>query len=183
MNPTPTPSPAPPGGGGFLPPGPLDYSATGIPWLDYLIDIFIVVAVLGVASYSFYAVRVRPLLEKIASDARKSADMTANSHGSTANPNLRDDMDAKHQEILSQNQQILANQEIQGRLIEEVARAQMRQDKELARIHEAQAADREDTRRVREVLDEHIREHQGVEPRLAQVERELKTHRKKTETP
>lgn len=179
MTPNASPSPA---GGGFLPPGPLDYSATGVLWLDYLIDIFIVVAAIGIAAYSFYAVRVKPLLEKIARDSRQAAGMTANSHGNTSNPNLRDDMDAKHQEILSQNQQILANQEIQGRLIEEVARAQVRQDKELARIHEAQAADREDTRRVREALDEHISDKRDFAPRLAEVERELKTHRKKTET-
>lgn len=173
-------APAP---GGFLPQGAMDFSTTGVPWVDFLIDALVVAGMVSAGIYGFYALHLKPLLAKIAKNAATAANQTANKHHDAPNPNLRDDMDAKHQEILEQNRQILANQEMQGRLIEEVARSQVRQDKELARIQEAQAADRADTRRVRATLEEHISEKRDYGPRLDSVERELKTHRKKTETP
>lgn len=183
MDPTPTSSSTPPPSGGFLPPGAMDFSTTGVPWVDFLIDAVVVAGLVSAGIYAFYALHLKPILAKIAKNAATAADMTANSHGATANPNLRDDMDAKHQTLLEQNQKILANQELQGRLIEEVARSQVRQDKELARIQEVQNEDRKATNRVREALDEHVREKRDFAPRLTSVEHELKSHRMKTEDP
>lgn len=121
--------------------------------------------------------------EKAASDAAVTREHTENSHANAENPNLRDDLDAKFKGITEALGKLDAGQTHLATMLARVEDAQRRQDRELARIQEVQAADRADTRRVREALDEHISDKRDFAPRLAEVERELKTHRKKTETP
>lgn len=161
----------------------LDFSSTGVAWLDALIDVLVVAGVVIAAMLGFYFKYLRPLLKKIATDAATAADMTANSHQVTANPNLRDDLDAKHRESTDQNSKILENQEIQARMLAEVIRAQHRHEKEIGRLNDAVADDREETRRVAQKLDAHVRQKAGMEPRLTRLETQLEAHRKTTEDP
>lgn len=179
----------------------LDFSRTGIPWLDRVLDIaaVVVLVVMVVCAVGFIAWTrwIHPAIsklqdtaekaakgaEKAATDAAVTREHTENSHANTANPNLRDDLDAKFKGVTEALGKLDTGQANLVTMLDRVEEAQRRQDRELARIQEAQAADRADTRRVRATLEEHISEKRDYGPRLDSVERELKTHRKKTETP
>lgn len=179
----------------------LDFSRTGIPWLDRLLDtaavVVLVVMVVCTVSFIAWTRWLHPAIsklqataekaakgaEKAATDAAVAREHTENSHANAENPNLRDDLDAKFKGVTEALGKLDTGQVHLATMLSRVEEAQRRQDRELARIQEAQADDREDTRRVREALDEHISDKRDFAPRLAEVERELKTHRKKTETP
>lgn len=172
----------------------LDFSRTGIPWVDRVLDLStvgaLVLAVICAVGFIAWVRWVKPALtqlqataEKAATDAAVTREHTENSHANAANPNLRDDLDAKFKGVTEALGKLDTGQTHLATMLARVEDAQRRQDRELARIQEAQAADRADTRRVREALDEHISENRDYGPRLDSVERELKTHRKKTETP
>lgn len=172
----------------------LDFSRTGIPWVDRALDIAtvgaLVLVVICAVGFIAWVRWVKPALtqlqataEKAATDAAVTREHTENSHASAENPNLRDDLDAKFKGVTDALGKLDTGQVHLATMLARVEDAQRRQDRELSRIQEAQAADRADTRRVREALDEHISDKRDFAPRLAEVERELKTHRKKTETP
>lgn len=160
-----------------------DFSTTGIPWLDWLIDLVVVCGVLVGAGLLVYSRVIAPQLKEIHKNSATAAEQTANSHGSAPNPNLRDDLDAKFAGVAEGLAKLDTGQTHLATMLARVEEAQRRQDREMALIQEAQAADRAETRRVREALDEHISDKRDFSPRLAEVERELKTHRRKTETP
>lgn len=173
-------TPSPPTGG-LLPSGhEWDFSRTGVPWLDYLIDLVVVTGVLVGAGLLVYSRVIAPQLKEIHKNSATAAEQTANSHGDAPNPNLRDDLDAKFAGVAEGLAKLDTGQTHLATMLARVEEAQRRQDRELARIQEAQAADRAETRRVREALDEHISEKRDFAPRLADVERELKTQQKKT---
>lgn len=172
----------------------LDFSRTGIPWLDRLLDTaaVIVLVVMVVCAVGFIAwtrwlhpaiSKLQATAEKAAKDAAVTREHTENSHANAENPNLRDDLDAKFKGVTEALGKLDTGQVHLATMLARVEEAQRRQDKELARIQEAQGDDREAVRRLDAKLDKHIDDKQTVEPRLATVERELRTHRKKTETP
>lgn len=172
----------------------LDFSRTGIPWVDRVLDIaaVVVLVVMVVCAVGFIAwtrwihpaiSKLQATAEKAAKDAAVTREHTENSHANAENPNLRDDLDAKFKGVTEALGKLDTGQDHLATMLARVEESQRRQDKELASMRQAQAADREDTRRVREALDEHISDKRDFAPRLAEVERELKTHRKKTETP
>lgn len=172
----------------------LDFSRTGIPWLDRLLDTAAVIAllVMVVCAVGFIAwtrwlhpaiSKLQATAEKAAKDAAVTREHTENSHANAENPNLRDDLDAKFKGVTEALGKLDTGQVHLATMLARVEEAQRRQDKELARIQEAQGDDREAVRRLDAKLDKHIDDKQTVEPRLATVERELRTHRKKTETP
>lgn len=179
----------------------LDFSRTGIPWVDRVLDIaaVVVLVVMVVCAVGFIAWTrwIHPAIsklqataekaakgaEKAATDAAVAREHTENSHANAENPNLRDDLDAKFKGVTDTLHKLDTGQVHLATMLARVEEAQRRQDKELARIQEAQGDDREAVRRLDAKLDKHIDDKQTVEPRLATVERELKTHRKKTETP
>lgn len=153
---------------------------TGIFWLDLsLLALVVVVTVFCFVVVAFHRFAFKPLREMVKSvkeDTAIAREQTENSHGSSANPNLRDDLDAKH----SQTHKELANL---AKMISRMEHAQARTDKELSRINDTLLDDREATRDVAKKLEAHIEQKSSMEPRLSAVERELKNHRKKTETP
>lgn len=179
----------------------LDFSRTGIPWVDRVLDLAtvgaLVLVVICTVGFIAWVRWVKPALtqlqataekaakgaEKAATDAAVTREHTENSHANAENPNLRDDLDAKFKGVNETLHKLDTGQVHLATMLARVEEAQRRQDRELARIQEAQAADRADTRRVRATLEEHISENRDYGPRLDSVERELKTHRKKTETP
>lgn len=155
---------------------------TGIVLLDVLIICLVALAVASVCLLTLWH-KARPWLADIRADTKVVREHTENSHANAENPNLRDDLDAKFKGLADGLTKLDTGQDHLATMLARVEEAQRRQDKELARIQEAQGDDREDTRRVREALDEHISDKRDFAPRLAEVERELKSHRKKTETP
>lgn len=141
---------------------------TGHPVVDSVIAVTVGVglglASLGCGLWALWA-KAAPLLKRIEGFAKTSADQTANSHAGAEYPNLRDNLDA-----------ILAEVRVQGD-------AQREMKKDIGGLRSELRADREAQRETARALAEHIRDKQLIEPRLATVERELRTHRKKTETP
>lgn len=140
--------------------------ATGHPIVDSTIAITVGIG-LGLSSLAFGLwalwVKVGPLLRRIEGFAKTSAEQTANDHGVSPNPNLRDDLDEKHAQTHSELASV-------KELLLRIERGQRRQDAELARIQETQAGDREAIRRVDVKLDKHISDKQSIEPRLIALE-------------
>lgn len=164
-----------------------DISNTGSPILDLVVDVGAGALVLGLLllwqMMKKRFVKLQQSVEGVAASAEKAAqdaavarEHTENSHGSTANPNLRDDLDAKH----SQTHKELANL---AKMMSRMEHAQARTDKELSRINDALLDDREATREVGKKLDAHIEQKLGFEQRITVVESKLDTHRKITEAP
>ncbi len=182
MTPMPSPYLSPEPFGGFLPDGTsLDFSHTGVAWLDVLIDVLVTVTCVFGAVTAFYFKFLAPKFEEIrknikraAADAAVAREHTENSHANAPNPNLRDDLDAKHAKLHE-------NFEAMSKMMQSIINGQMRNDKELARINDTLLADREATREVSEKLDAHMREGNERERRLTKVEYELQDHREITE--
>lgn len=169
------------------PPTYYDPPDTGIQWLDIMLVSLVVVAItISVIVAIFHKIAWKPLremLRDIRANAATAAEQTANSHQGAPNPNLRDDLDAKHNESQSKQEKIIQNQELQARMLAEVIRAQQRQDKEIGRLNDTVLEDREETRRLGKKLDDHIDERSDVEPRLIKLEAHIEAHREITEAP
>lgn len=153
---------------------------TGVIWLDLALWVAVVVVLtFCFLVMIFHRLAFKPLKEMVKSikeDAAVTREQTENSHAGAPNPNLRDDIDAKH----NQTHEELANL---AKMMSRMVQAQARTDKELSRINDTLVDDREATREVAKKLDVHIEQKSSVEPRLSVVEREIKIHRKKTEPP
>lgn len=153
---------------------------TGVIWLDLALWVAVVVVLtFCFLIMIFHRLAFKPLKEMVKSikeDAAVTREQTENSHAGAPNPNLRDDIDAKH----NQTHEELANL---AKMMARMEQAQARTDKELSRINDTLVDDREATREVAKKLDVHIEQKSSVEPRLSAVEREIKIHRKKTEPP
>lgn len=174
MTPYPTPISPP---GGLLPSGhEWDISKTGIGWLDWLIDLAAMAIMLASLLLPLYLGKVHPHIKKLWEDAAAIRRQTENSHADAPHPNLRDNIDANQAESRAAYQAILQR-------LDQMGAAQAQQAQDIGGIRAELRADRQAQRETARALAEHIRDKQLMEPRLAEVERELKTHRKKTETP
>lgn len=172
-SPSPRPTPV------LIPNGsPFDYSRTGITWLDTVIDVVIILGVIGGVLTTFYLKWIKPTLNSIQKNVRQAAENSAiarehteNSHATAKNPNLRDDLDAKHNELVK-NMDQLAHMMVKN---------QERTDKEMGRINDTLVNDRQAMRTVEKQLDEHIQEKRDFGERITKIECELEEHRTITE--
>ena len=153
---------------------------TGVIWLDLALWVTVVVVLtFCFLIMIFHRLAFKPLKEMVKSikeDAAVTREQTENAHSSTANPNLRDDIDAKH----SQTHEELANL---AKMMARMEDTQARTDKELSRINDTLLDDRETTRGVAKKLDAHIEQKLGFEQRITVVESKLDSHREVTEAP
>ena len=153
---------------------------TGVPWLDIALWVIVVIMLTFcflVAVFHRWAFKpLKEMMKSVKEDTEVAREQTENFHGSTANPNLRDDLDAKH----SQTHKELANL---AKMMSRMEHAQARTDKELSRINDTLVDDREATREVGKKLDAHIEQKLGFEQRITVVESKLDSHRKITEAP
>lgn len=188
-------STAPPTDPPLIPDGHyLDFSRTGIPWVDRVLDFAtvgaLVLAVICAVGFIAWMRWVKPALaqlqataekaakgaEKAATDAAVTRTHAENSHSDAPYPNLRDNIDANQAESRAASQQILQS-------LDQLGDAIAQQAKDIGGIRAELRADREAQRETARALAAHIRDKQLMEPRLTDVERELKNHRRKTETP
>lgn len=153
---------------------------TGLIWLDLALWVAVVVVLtFCFLIMIFHRLAFKPLKEMVKSikeDAAVTREQTENSHAGAPNPNLRDDLDAKH----TQTHEELANL---ARMMARMEHAQARTDKEISRINDTLMDDREATREVGKKLDAHIEQKLGFEQRINVVESKLDSHRKITEAP
>lgn len=169
---------------------PYDFSKTGIPLLDMIIDLAIIGAIIFAMVAGAWVTKIKPWLDSIHKDAKAAREnsaiareQTENSHANSPNPNLRDNIDANHVEILAEIRMLANNQEQLGKGLTSVINTQVRQDKELARINDTLVADREEQRRLNERFDNHVQLKANMEPRLTKIETHLEAHREITEDP
>lgn len=153
---------------------------TGVPWLDLALWVAVVVVLtFCFLIMIFHRLAFKPLKEMVKSikeDAAVTREQTENAHAGAPNPNLRDDIDAKH----NQTHKELANLAV---MMSRMEHAQARTDKELSRINDTLLDDREATREVGKKLDAHIEQKLGFEQRITVVESKLDSHREVTEAP
>lgn len=153
---------------------------TGVIWLDLALWVAVVVVLtFCFLIMIFHRLAFKPLKEMVKSikeDAAMTREQTENSHAGAPNPNLRDDLDAKH----TQTHKELANL---AKMMARMEQTQARTDKELSRINDTLMDDREATREVGKKLDAHIEQKLGFEQRITVVESKLDSHRKITEAP
>lgn len=83
--------------------------------------------ILGLGVY-LYNVKVMPMVKAMKANTEVIREHTENNHANAPNPNLRDDLDAKHDELTS------ALRVINGGL-EDLDRSSKRVDSELQRVH------------------------------------------------
>lgn len=144
---------------------------TGIPWVDTTLLVLVIVCVtLFLLIAFFYKVAWKPLQEMVDSvkrDTKVVREQTENSHSSAPNPNLRDNIDANHSELLETLTLLHENQRSMT--------------KDISGVREEIRADREAMRRVENQLDEHIKKKEGFEARINVIEDELEEHRAITE--
>lgn len=81
----------------------------------------------GLAAY-LYNIKVMPMVKAMQANTEVIREHTENNHANAPNPNLRDDLDAKHDELTS------ALRVINGGL-EDLDRSSKRVDAELQRVH------------------------------------------------
>ena len=153
---------------------------TGVIWLDLALWVAVVVVLtFCFLIMIFHRLAFKPLKEMVKSikeDAAVTREQTENAHAGAPNPNLRDDIDAKH----NQTHKELANLAV---MMSRMEHAQARTDKELSRINDTLLDDREATREVGKKLDAHIEQKLGFEQRITVVESKLDSHREVTEAP
>lgn len=86
-----------------------------------------VVLIIGGGIY-LYTVKLKPWFAALKVDTAVIREHTENNHAGAPNPNLRDDLDAKHWELTSQLSRIAVT-------LEDLDRSQKRVDSELQRVH------------------------------------------------
>ena len=104
-------------------------TSTGNGMVDAIILFMVSSAVILLAGIYVYNVKVMPLVRSLKGDTAVIREHTENNHADAPNPNLRDDLDAKHSEITNQLCKITVT-------LEDLDRSSKRVDSELARIHE-----------------------------------------------
>lgn len=181
-------STAPPTDQPLIPDGHfLDFSRTGIPWLDRVIDMAAVVALVvmvvcavGVIAWTRLIhpafSKLQATAEKAATDAAVTREHAENSHADAPHPNLRDNIDANQAESRAAFQAIIQR-------LDQLSEAHTQQAKDIGGIRAELRADREAQRETARALAEHIRDKQMMEPRLASVEKQLEAHHEQTEPP
>lgn len=104
-------------------------TSTGNGIVDAIILFLVSSAVILLASAYVYHAKVMPLVRSLKGDTAVIREHTENNHTNAPNPNLRDDLDAKHSEITSQLCKITVT-------LEDLDHSSKRVDSELARVHE-----------------------------------------------
>ena len=107
---------------------PQGVPSTGSARVDAVIISCSTVIAIAAGAFQLYITRVKPYLTSLKKDTLVIREHTENNHGSAANPNLRDDLDAKHHEITSQLRVITTT-------LGDLDKSQQRVDSELQRIH------------------------------------------------
>lgn len=103
-------------------------TSTGNGVVDAVILLMVSSATILAAGIYLYNVKVLPLVRSLKGDTAVIREHTENNHGDAPNPNLRDDLDAKHHEVTSSLRVITAT-------LEDLDTSQKRVDSELSRIH------------------------------------------------
>lgn len=168
---------------------PYDFSRTGIHWVDWLIDIFIIVALLSGVLYTAWATKIRPMLRQIdessksaAKDAKVAKEEVKNTHST----NLRHDLDR----VIGGIEMLSKSFEDQAAALARLEENQREHSADIRALGDEQrlATGRmnqlsEDVREVRQNQHAHEVSNAGMEPRIQALESEMKEHREKTETP
>lgn len=102
--------------------------SSGNKTVDTIILLIISIGMIIGAAIFFYYWKLVPFLESLKGDTAVIRSHTENSHQFAENPNLRDDLDAKHHVVTSQLAVISAT-------LQDVERNQKRVDGELSRVH------------------------------------------------
>lgn len=163
-------STAPPTDPPLIPDGHyLDFSRTGIPWVDRVLDLAtvgsLVLVVVCTVGFIAWVRWVKPALtqlqataekaakgaEKAATDAAVTREHAENSHSDAPYPNLRDNIDANQAESRAASQQILQS-------LDQLREALAQQAKDIGGIRAELRADREAQRETARALAEHIRD-------------------------
>lgn len=168
----------------------LDPPDTGIAWLDIaLLSLVAIVTTAAICIAVFSRIASNPIKEmksllfQVKEDAAVTREQTENSHTDAENPNLRHDIDRKHEVVVDELREIAKNQEHLAKMLSRMEGSQERTDAELARVNKTLLADREAVRDVAKKLDTHIESKEGFGERIVDVENELALHRKRTEKP
>ena len=154
---------APPTDPPLIPDGHLlDFSRTGIPWLDRLLDTaaVVVMVVMVVCAVGFIAwtrwihpaiSKLQATAEKAAKDAAVTREHAENSHSDAPYPNLRDNIDANQAESRAAFQALM-------QASDQLREALAQQAKDIGGIRAELRADREAQRETARALSEHIRD-------------------------
>ena len=102
--------------------------STGSARVDAVIISCSTIIAITAGAIQLYITKVKPYLMSLKRDTSVIREHTENNHGQAANPNLRDDLDAKHHEITSQLRVITTT-------LGDLDKSQQRVDSELQRIH------------------------------------------------
>lgn len=147
----------------------LDFSRTGIPWLDRLLDtaavVVLVVMVVCAVGFIAWTRWLHPAIsklqataekaakgaEKAATDAAVTREHAENSHSDAPYPNLRDNIDANQAESRAAYQAIM-------QASDQLREALAQQAKDIGGIRAELRADREAQRETAKALAEHIRD-------------------------
>lgn len=151
----------------------LDPPDTGVAWLDItLLSLVAIVTTAAICVSIFNRIASKPLQEmksvlfQVKEDAAVTREQTENSHKTAAAPNLRDNIDINHGEILS------ALTSIQLEISE--------QRKDIGGLRSENRNDREQMGQIAARLDQHITEKSDFMPRLIALEhhREMSQNKK-----
>lgn len=141
----------------------LDPPDTGIAWLDIaLLSLVAIVTTAAICIAVFTHIASKPIKEmkgllfQVKEDAAVTREQTENSHKTAATPNLRDNIDINHGEILS------ALTSIQLEISE--------QRKDIGGLRSENRNDREQMGQLAARLDQHITEKSDFMPRLIALE-------------
>lgn len=140
----------------------LDFSRTGIPWVDRVLDLAtvgaLVLAVICAVGFIAWMRWVKPALnqlqataEKAATDAAVTREHAENSHADAPHPNLRDNIDANQAESRAAFQALM-------QASDQLREALAQQAKDIGGIRAELRADREAQRETARALAEHIRD-------------------------
>lgn len=150
----------------------LDPPDTGIAWLDIaLLSLVAIVTTAAICIAVFSRIASKPIKEmksllfQVKEDAAVTREQTENSHKTAAAPNLRDNIDINHGEILS------ALTSIQIEISE--------QRKDIGGLRSENRNDREQMGQIAARLDQHIAEKSDFMPRLIALEHQNEINRNK----
>lgn len=140
----------------------LDFSRTGIPWVDRVLDLAtvgaLVLVVICAVGFIAWVRWIKPALtqlqataEKAATDAAVTREHAENSHSDAPYPNLRDNIDANQAESRAAFQALM-------QASDQLREALAQQAKDIGGIRAELRADREAQRETARALAEHIRD-------------------------
>lgn len=168
---------------------PYDFSRTGIPWVDTIIDVCVLVGAIVAALYTAWRTVLKPSLTRIeesAKSAAKDAKVAKEEVKNTHSTNLRHDIDR----LIGGVEVLTKSVDEQAASLARLEEHQREHGQDIRALSEEQrlATGRmnqltEDVREVRKNQHSHEVSKAGMEPRLQAVEAELKAHRENTEDP